>query len=230
MPVFKLPDDQLVFPHPDLAEPDGLLALGGDLSPERLLLAYSWGIFPWYSHPEPILWWTPDPRMVLFPGELKISRSMRPYLNQQKFELSLDADFENVIKHCQQTRRPGQSGTWLTKEMTAAYIDLHRMGFAHSVEVKSEGKLVGGLYGVSLGRIFFGESMFSLVPNASKFGFIKLVQLLKEKDFLLIDCQQQTRHLASLGARPIPRSEFLEFLQKNTAETIRGNWQGLLMS
>ncbi|MCB9230478.1 MAG: leucyl/phenylalanyl-tRNA--protein transferase [Bacteroidia bacterium] len=224
MPVFLL-NDSLEFPQVYLSEPDGLLAVGGDLSPNRLLLAYQMGIFPWFSQEDPILWWSPDPRMVMFPGELKVSKSMRPLFNQQKFRVSFDQNFAAVIKACKQKYRPGQSGTWITEEMVDAYLELHRLGFAHSVEVWQGETLVGGLYGVSLGRFFFGESMFSNQPNASKTGFITLVNSLVALEFELIDCQVYTKHLDSLGARLIPRKQFIEILRKGiSAPTLQGNW------
>jgi len=230
MPVFWLSDDQLVFPDPALANEDGVLAVGGDLSPERLLLAYQMGIFPWYNEQDPILWWSPDPRFVLFPDELRVSKSMRPYFNQRKFVVTFDTDFRSVITQCQAQRRKGQlGGTWITEEMLEAYCRLHALGFAHSVEVWQGSSLVGGLYGIALGEIFYGESMFAEVSNASKFGFITLVRVLAQSGFKLIDCQQETRHLESLGARNISRESFLGFLEKNQdAPTMRGSWSRLL--
>jgi leucyl/phenylalanyl-tRNA---protein transferase len=225
MPVYWLADDSLDFPDPEGANEDGLVALGGDLSPDRLLTAYNHGLFPWFNAGDPILWWSPDPRFVLFPGELKVSKSMRPYFNQRKFEVSYDADFRAVITACQQMFRPGQEGTWITDDMVEAYCQLHRLGFAHSVEVWKEQELVGGLYGIALGRVFFGESMFAKASNASKFGFISLVRRLEEHGYNLIDCQQKTQHLVSLGGRGIPRTRFLTYLTKNDVEkTERGNW------
>lgn len=224
MPLFQLPDEPL-FPPPHLAEPDGLLALGGDLSMERLLEAYSQGIFPWYSRKEPILWWSPDPRFVLWPAELKVSKSMRKVLRDGQFDLSLDRDFRAVIHACQEIPRPGQRGTWITEEMLEAYCQLHELGYAHSVEVWQAGTLVGGLYGISLGRSFFGESMFARVSNASKAGFIHLVRTLDAAGFDLIDCQVHTEHLESLGATLIPRKTFLTALQNSLRhDTLRGNW------
>lgn len=230
MPVFWLDDQSLEFPAPELATPEGILAVGGDLSPERLLEAYAGGIFPWFNEGDPILWWSPDPRFVLFPQELVIAKSMRPYFNQKKFKVSFDQDFEQVMRGCQQSNRNGQSGdTWITEDMIQAYVQVHKLGFAHSVEVWQEDELVGGLYGISLGRIFFGESMFARVSNASKFGFITLVQKLGEMGFVLIDCQQQTQHLGSLGARPINRKVFLKYLAENKKmETLTGSWAKFL--
>lgn len=226
MPVFWLDDESLDFPAPDLATPEGIIAVGGDLSPARLLTAYSEGIFPWFNEGDPILWWSPDPRFVLFPDELVVSRSMRPYFNQKKFQVSFDRNFEGVMRNCQQSNRNGQSGdTWITEDMIQAYVQLHQLGYAHSVEVWQNEELVGGLYGISLGKIFFGESMFAKVSNASKYGFITLVQNLRDKGFVLIDCQQQTQHLGSLGARPIGRKFFLQYLEENKKqETLTGPW------
>jgi len=207
-----------------------MLAVGGDLSPERLLLAYQAGIFPWYDPRDEILWWSPDPRFVLYPSELKVARSMRPYFNQNKFRLSVDRHFERVMRLCGESPRPGQSfGTWISEDMIAGYTQLHVLGYAHSVEVWQGEELVGGLYGIALGRCFFGESMFTRVSNASKFGFISLVRRLEQLDYHLIDCQQQTGHLASLGARPVRRRVFLDFLKKNQEyPTHRGSWTRIM--
>lgn len=211
--IFSLTKD-LIFPPVHLAETDGLLAAGGDLSIERLVLAYRSGIFPWYSEP-PILWWSPDPRFVLFPAELKVSASMKQLLRKQVFRITLNQDFEGVIRNCRHTARPGQDGTWITNPMQQAYIRLHKEGYAQSVECWQDDKLVGGLYGVKLGNCFFGESMFSHVSNASKAAFITFVQSAEAKDLAFIDCQVYTDHLASLGARFITRSTFLELLQEH---------------
>ncbi|MBK9013392.1 MAG: leucyl/phenylalanyl-tRNA--protein transferase [Saprospiraceae bacterium] len=228
MPVFWLSNKNNHFPSPTLATKEGILAVGGDLSPERLLAAYRMGIFPWFNEGEPIAWWSPNPRMVLFPSELKVSKSMRPYFNQQKFRVTFDQAFESVVQHCQAPRNRQWGGTWITNDMLEAYCTLHELGFAHSVEVWQDKELVGGLYGVSLGKCFYGESMFALVSNASKFGFISLVKKLESFGFWLVDCQQQTHHLGSLGARAIERSSFLEILKKNEAEeTMRGHWREL---
>lgn len=225
MPVFQLSKENIGFPPSELADSGGILAIGGDLSPERLLLAYRMGIFPWYNSDDPILWWSPDPRFVLFPNELKVSKSMRPYFNQQKFELTCDQAFEEVIRACQAPRDGQHFGTWITEDMVNAYCRLHELGYAHSVEVWQNGEMAGGLYGIALGKCFFGESMFTKVSNASKFGFIALTQKLEKLGFWLIDCQQQTGHLESLGARAISRKDFLEILKKNEQEvTFKGKW------
>jgi len=217
----------LWFPDVEESTEEGIVAVGGDLSVERLILAYSKGIFPWYSSDRsPILWWSPDPRFVLFPENLIVSKSMRPYFNQNKFQVTWDQNFEDVIINCQKIDREDQPGTWITSKMLASYIQLHKKGYAHSVEVWLGNELVGGLYGISLGKVFFGESMFAKVSNASKFGFISLVNQLKQKGFLLIDCQQETKHLESLGANAIKRKDFIEFLNNNDIEeTYLGSWE-----
>jgi leucyl/phenylalanyl-tRNA--protein transferase len=204
------------FPPPESAldEPNGLLAAGGDLSPQRLLDAYRHGIFPWYSDDAPILWWSPDPRMVLFPGELRVSRSLRKTLERDAYETRFDSAFAEVIARCA-APRDGQSGTWIVSEMAAAYTRLHELGFAHSVESWRDGELVGGLYGVALGRVFFGESMFSRETDASKVALVRLVERLRRDDYRLIDCQQATPHLASLGAREISRNDFANRVQES---------------
>lgn len=211
MPVFAL-SREIVFPPPEYAEPDGLLAVGGDLSTKRLLLAYSMGIFPWYSEGQPILWWSPDPRLVLQPGALKVSRSLMKTLRKRAFRVTFDSAFAEVIASCARVHRRRQGGTWLTPEMVEAYRELFRLGFAHSVESWRDGVLAGGLYGVALGGAFFGESMFSLEPDASKVALVALAGKLTADGFDIIDCQVSTRHLASMGAREIPRSEFLAIL------------------
>jgi leucyl/phenylalanyl-tRNA---protein transferase len=203
---------KLYFPPLHEADEDGLLAVGGDLSSDRLLLAYRSGIFPWYSDDEPILWWSPNPRFVLFPSELKISKSMKSVLNKQAFTFTINKDFKKVIEHCKTVNRHGQDGTWISDEIIFAYYKLHQQGYALSAEAWQNNNLVGGLYGIKLGNVFFGESMFSLVPNASKFAFIKLVQLLQQQGVVLIDCQIYTEHLESLGARMIERDDFTKML------------------
>ena len=211
MPLFAL-DREIVFPPVHLAEPDGLLAMGGDLSIERLLLAYRNGIFPWYES-DTILWWCPHPRFVLFPGELKVSKSIKTLLKRNEFEFTTNKAFAQVIHYCKETKRPGQGGTWITDEVEKAYCKLHEMGHAHSAEVWKDGELMGGLYGIKLGKVFFGESMFSKTSNASRFAFIKYVQLLKEEGIELIDCQVYTEYLESMGAKMIDRENFSHLLQ-----------------
>ncbi|MFM2269391.1 MAG: leucyl/phenylalanyl-tRNA--protein transferase [Bacteroidota bacterium] len=218
MPIQWLSPFDVTFPNPSLANEDGILAVGGDLSVMRLLEAYRLGIFPWYSENDPILWWSPDPRMVLFPENLVVSHSMRPLLKQQRFRVSVNQCFEEVMRNCRVSRRNGQQGTWINDEIEDSYAALHEKGFAHSCEVWDGEQLVGGLYGVALGRVFFGESMFAHVSNASKFGFITFVQHLQKLGIWLIDCQQETRHLGSLGASPIERNEFNKILKKNENE------------
>ena len=204
----------LVFPPVYLANKDGLLAIGGDLSPERLMLAYKSGIFPWYNQGEPIVWYSPDPRMVLFPKNLKISKSMKQIIRKNKFRATFNQNFPEVISNCKNSYREGQGETWITDEMEQAYLNLHNLGVAKSVEVWEGNELVGGLYGIDLGHIFCGESMFSKVSNASKFAFIYLVQKLEKEHYKLIDCQVYNEHLDSLGAEEISRSEFLTYLKK----------------
>lgn len=211
-------NDELWFPPVGEALPDGLLALGGDLSPERLLLAYRSGIFPWFNADDPILWWSPDPRCVLFPEGLKVSRSMQQILKRDQFEFRVNTAFPEVIEGCSLAPRPGQDGTWITDSIREAYIALHRLGYAWSAEAWQDGELAGGLYGVQLGNAFFGESMFSRVSNASKFAFIRWVRLLQEKGITMIDCQLHTDHLESLGAEMIPREAFLELLGEAEVE------------
>jgi leucyl/phenylalanyl-tRNA--protein transferase len=202
------------FPPPEAAlrEPNGLLAAGGDLSPSRLLAAYRRGIFPWYGAGDPILWWSPDPRMVLFVDEFRITRSLGKTIRQRKFEVRVDTAFRTVMEYCSTTPREGQNGTWITPELVDAYCGLHERGCAHSVEAWRGEALVGGLYGVSIGRMFFGESMFALETDASKVALAHLVAMVRRAGMPLIDCQQETGHLASLGARPIPRAEFADRL------------------
>nr|WP_034918511.1 leucyl/phenylalanyl-tRNA--protein transferase [Gillisia sp. CAL575] len=203
------------FPSVEFANPDGLLAMGGDLSVERLLDAYNHGIFPWYDASEPILWWSPDPRMVLFPENLKVSKSMRQLFKKESFQVTYNQDFNGVIENCAVIKRAGQNGTWITQEIKDAYLKLHHLGIVQSVEVWQNSELVGGLYGIYLKekKIFCGESMFAKVSNASKYGFITYVNKLKEEGVSLIDCQIYTEHLNSLGASEIPRKEFLSFLK-----------------
>lgn len=203
---------ELKFPPVETAGPEGILAFGGDLRPERLMMAYRLGIFPWYNEGEPIIWYSPDPRMVLFPEELHVSGSMRRLIAKNEFEITWNRAFAKVIEQCQKSPRKGQSGTWITDEMKQAYIRLHELGVAKSVEVWLEKELVGGLYGIDLGHIFCGESMFSKISNTSKLAFIHLVRELKKKKYKLIDCQVYNEHLESLGAREIPRKDFMSLL------------------
>jgi|SRR5687767_14040389 len=212
MPLFAL-EEELSFPPVHLAEPDGLLAIGGDLSPERLLLAYKNGIFPWYEG-EHILWWCPDPRFVLFPGEIKTTKSITSLISKNEFDFTTNKAFAQVIHHCKQIKRPGQQGTWITDEVEKAYCRMHELGYAHSAEAWKDGELAGGLYGIKLGKVFFGESMFSKQSNASRYAFIKYVQQLKDEGIELIDCQVYTEYLESFGARMIPREKFVDMLKK----------------
>ena len=201
-----------VFPDVASAGPDGILAIGGDLQPERLILAYRSGIFPWYNQGEPIIWYSPNERMVLFPEDLKISKTMRQLMRKNEFELTWNTAFEQVIKACQKSPRKDQDGTWITTDMMKAYIKLHELGYAKSIEVWKDKELVGGLYGIDLGHVFCGESMFSKTSNTSKLAFIHLVQSLAKKNYKLIDCQVYNPHLESLGAKEISRQEFMGYL------------------
>jgi leucyl/phenylalanyl-tRNA--protein transferase len=224
VPIYRL-NEEILFPAPEHAEGSGLLAVGGDLRAERLLTAYRMGIFPWYGSGQPILWWSPDPRWILEPEELHISRRLRRVLKKEMFQVTFDQAFGQVIHGCAMVTRKEQHGTWITAEMEEAYTRLHEMGFAHSVESWREGKLVGGVYGVSLGRCFFGESMFFCKPDASKVAFVTLVQRLRQWEFQLIDAQVTTPHLARFGAKAISRALFLDRLQEAVAyPTIKGNW------
>lgn len=211
MPLYVL-DNNHWFPPVSEALPDGLLAIGGDLSVKRLLLAYRKGIFPWFDGDVP-MWWSPDPRFVLFPAELKVSKSMKVLMKRQAFEFTINKAFPEVIRACKEKEREGQDGTWITDDVEAAYIQLHKQGYAHSAEVWLNDELAGGLYGVRLGNLFFGESMFSHVSNASKYAFITYVQELIKEGIQLIDCQVYTEHLESLGARMIEREEFMKYIQ-----------------
>ena len=206
--------EELVFPSAEHSSPRGIVAIGGDLSPERLLLAYRNGIFPWFNEQDPIIWWSLDPRMVLYPDKLKISKSMRSYFNQSKYQVTYNQNFSYVIQACKETYRAGQGGTWITYDMMQAYKHLHELGHAESVEVWDNNELVGGLYGIRIGKVFCGESMFSLKSNASKFGFISLVKKLSEEGVEMIDCQQESDHLRSLGAENISRKTFLKNLKE----------------
>ncbi|MCX4245192.1 leucyl/phenylalanyl-tRNA--protein transferase [Paraliomyxa miuraensis] len=225
MPVYAL-TDEISFPPPELARDDGLLAVGGDLSPERLVLAYASGIFPWTCGPGPILWWCPSPRFVLLPDELHLSRSLRKQQRRAPYRLSLDEAFPQVIRECANQPRPGQRGTWIDTDMQAAYTRLHALGLAHSAEAWEGSTLVGGLYGVALGSVFFGESMFARRPDASKLAFAALVEQLSAWGFSLVDCQMQTEHLERFGARDIPLEEFLATLDEGIERPTRqGRWR-----
>ncbi len=224
MPLFRLPREP-EFPDPSDAEPDGLLAVGGDLSPERLLRAYAAGIFPWFSEEMPILWWSPDPRLILEASWLHVPRSLARTVRSARYAVKADQAFGEVIRRCARSPRPGQDGTWITDGMVAAYERLHRLGYAHSFEAYEEGKLVGGLYGVSLGGAFFGESMFAEAPDASKVAFVQSVNWLARWGVDLVDCQVKTDHLARFGARQIPRADFLARLDIALRQpTLRGPW------
>ena len=218
--------DEYPFPDPRKADAEGLVAYGGDLNPQRLLAAYAQGIFPWpYDAKTPLLWFSPDPRMTLRPSDLHVRRSLQRTLNKQLYDVRFDTAFTEVIRQCATIRRPDQGGTWITQDMIQAYIQLHEMGFAHSAEAWSDGKLVGGLYGVSLGAAFFGESMFARQPNASKVAFVQLIKQLQSGGFHLFDCQVHTEHVARLGATPWPRTRFLKALEKALEEpTRKGPW------
>jgi len=224
MPV-EISRRSLEFPDLDEADESGLLAMGGDLSIERVKLAYSMGIFPWYEDGMPILWWSPDPRMVLFPDKMIISHSLRQSIKKQQFTVTIDKAFEKVIKSCSKTPRKGENGTWITGEMKNAYIRLHEAGCAHSAEAWQDGELVGGLYGVAIGKVFCGESMFHQVTNASKVAFYHLVEKLKKWNFEIIDAQVYTNHLESLGGEMIPRSQYIQILEKaRLIEDQSGSW------
>ena len=224
MPIYRLPREP-VFPEPREADRDGLLAVGGDLSPERLLQAYAQGIFPWFNEDNPILWWSPDPRMVLRPAWLHVPRSLARTVRRGRYTVRADTAFGEVIRRCADKERPGQDGTWITSEMIFAYERLHRLGFAHSFEAWEGDALAGGLYGVSLGGAFFGESMFADAPDASKVAFLRAVEWLARAGVDLVDCQVRTDHLTRFGAREIPRDAFLDELDRVIQKpTLRGKW------
>ena len=224
MPVFRLSDDHL-FPPPHMAE-EGLLAVGGDLTPERLIAAYRCGVFPWYGEGDPILWWSPDPRMVLLPQEIHVARRLRRTLRQGKFQVTADTAFDEVIAQCAAMPRPGQAGTWILPEMIRAYTQLHQRGYAHSVECWHENTLVGGLYGVSVGGAFFAESMYSKERDASKAALVALARYCRRNRYVFIDCQMPTDHLARMGARPLSRPTFLRMLQHAIAQPgVRAPWR-----
>lgn len=228
MSIYYL-NDKPVFPDPEEADRDGIIALGGDLSEERLINAYASGIFPWYSEGQPILWWSPDPRMILFPDNFKRSKSLRRTINKNVFNVTFDKNFDEVIEQCATVRENNFEGTWITEDMKAAYKKLHKSGYAHSVETWKDGKLAGGLYGVSLGGVFFGESMFHLVTDASKVALWYLVEMMLKWDFDFIDVQQETNHLKNMGAVPVERKKFLTLLKNSLKKTTkRGLWSGVL--
>lgn len=215
-----------IFPNPRYAMKEGLLAYGGDLNPDRVLMAYRKGIFPWYNEGDPILWWSPDPRLILYPSDFKISRSLRKKLRQKRFLVKLDRNFRSVMKNCSKLPRRGQNGSWILPEVVESYSALHERGFAHSVEVYEGDRLVGGLYGVSTGTAFFGESMFSLVSDASKVALAHLVELAKRWEFSFIDCQIPSEHLLRLGAVRVSRERFLDELEETqTSLGVHGSWR-----
>ena len=224
MPVFQL-TEKIIFPPPELAEENGLLAVGGDLSAKRLLLAYSKGIFPWYSAGEPILWWSPSPRLVIIPDEFKVPSRLSRFIKQKKYKVTMDHAFQQVIAGCASAADRQHKGTWIDDDMIEAYTLLHEMGYAHSVECWMDDELVGGLYGIALGKIFFGESMFSRQSNASKVAFVYLAEKLLERGFDLIDCQLKTEHLMQFGAREIPGTEFQDLLVRSVTLETTGKWQ-----
>jgi leucyl/phenylalanyl-tRNA--protein transferase len=208
-------DESVVFPHPASAKVSGILAIGGNLNVERLVLAYNYGIFPWYNENEPIIWWCPSPRFVIFPNKVKVSKSIRPYFSQQRYRVTYNQHFQDIIRFCQHVPRRGQDGTWINEDIVTAYTAMHEEGYALSVEVWEGDELIGGLYGLTLGKVFFGESMFSLKSNASRFGFISLARLLEKEGFMVIDCQMENPYLASLGGHFISGAHFQAILQAN---------------
>lgn len=217
MPVYQIPDEHFLFPHPSLANADGLIGIGADLHPQRLLLAYQNGIFPWYSAGEPVHWWCLTPRLILFPSKIKIAKSMRPYLKEGRFQYSFDKEFISVMLNCKTVDRKEQKGSWIHQDILDAFMALHEQGFAHSVEVWENAELVGGLYGLALGKMFCGESMFAKKPNASKLALIQLSKFLLANGYNFIDCQQDTSHLRSMGAELVQKSEFFQMLEDNKA-------------
>lgn len=231
MPIFSLDNNNISFPPIEVADSSGLLAVGGMLDVEWLLEAYSVGVFPWFNEDEPVMWWSPNPRSVVFPGEVKISRSMRSCFRSNKFELRIDTSFENVIENCQKIVRKNQEGTWITRNMKSAYLELHELGYAHSFETWENNVLVGGLYGISFGKMFFGESMFSHISNASKFAFISLSEILNVNNFILIDCQVPNSHLEKMGCFEMKRMDYKNLLEENEMfETVKGDWGNNLIN
>lgn len=221
----KILDHTISFPHPETAHDSGILAIGGDLSTKRLLLAYQYGIFPWYNEGEPIVWWHPDPRFVLFPTEVKIAKSMRAYFNQGRYTVTFDQQFDTVIRKCGTARDRKYEGTWISEEIVESYSYLHEIGYAHSVEVWEGDRLVGGLYGIAIGKVFYGESMYSDAPNASKVALITLARTLERRGYVLIDCQIANPHLESMGGRHIPRRAFLAYMSENVLRPAdNGKW------
>ena len=226
--IFLPPTQRPNFPSPELADGEGFLAFGGLLNSNWLIEAYSRGIFPWFSEENPIMWWSPNPRAIMNPQNVKIQKSMKSYFNQNKYELRIDTAFEEVIDFCSKIPRKEQGGTWITKSMIEAYIKLHYEGYAHSFETWKDGELVGGLYGISLGKMFFGESMFSVKVNASKFAFISMCKILSKNNFNFIDCQIPTKHLKTLGCGEVSRKKFLEIIEDNRKYiTKKGNWNNI---
>jgi leucyl/phenylalanyl-tRNA--protein transferase len=225
MPIYQLSKEP-IFPHPSESVEDGLLAIGGDLSPQRLVTAYTLGIFPWFGDNEPILWWSPDPRLILFPDKFKVSKSLKHTIKKNIFDIRIDFAFEEVINNCKRISRKDQNGTWITNEMKDAYIKMHKLGLAHSIETWIDNKLVGGLYGLSLGNAFFGESMFHKYRDASKVAFYYLSQLALDMNLSFIDCQVSSPHLISLGAEEVTRDNFLDLLaESNNKKTRQGIWE-----
>ena len=230
MSVFRLHDSAIIFPNPELADPNGLLAIGGDLSPLRLLTAYATGIFPWYNEEEPILWWSLNPRLICIPDEAVFSKSLLKRVHRKEYEIKIDANFRQVMEGCAFVTRINQDGTWITQDVIEAYCKLHELGFAHSFETYKNGELVGGLYGLSIGGMFAGESMFHLQTDASKFAFYYLIQAAKMLGLDFIDCQQVTAHLQTLGAKPVQRKIFLKYLKNSMEkESFRGKWGKLVI-
>jgi len=228
VPIYRL-RDEIAFPDPTMAEPEGLLAVGGDLAPQRILTAYSFGIFPWYSEGDPILWWSPDPRLILEPGRMHVSKSLAKTIRRGRYRVTADTAFEEVIDRCAAKARADQAGTWITDDMRAAYVRLHELGFVHSIEAWDEEGLAGGLYGLCLGGTFFGESMFADRTDASKVAFARLVARLHHWEFDLVDCQVDTEHLRRFGARNIARVAFLLRLESSVGKpTRRGPWTGVI--